>query len=240
MRVSSTGIRVEAGATKRHGSRGEQRLQGRSRWPDRWDRREERNGQGDAVHGMRQEWGVELMSVVQGWDVGLSRWGRGSVLGLAFCAVATLAGCGPAAREVAINGPRSLKVGDAEITVEIAATPAKRRDGYMFREEISEKEGMLFIFPQPTLQQFWMKNCLVPIDIAYIDDGFVITDLHTMQPPAPGQTTGFRHYRSSVPVRYVLEVQGGFFGRHGIEVGQKLDLTPALQHIRVLPRVPGR
>jgi len=131
-----------------------------------------------------------------------------------------------------INGDRPFRVGDTEITLSIAATPERRRRGYMYRERIEETEGLLFIFPKPEMQRFWMKNCLVPIDIAYIDNHHRVSDIHTMTPSGSDRGVG-PLWTSSVPVQYALEVKDGFFERHGIRVGDTIDLTKALRHIRV-------
>jgi len=84
-----------------------------------------------------------------------------------------------------------------------------------------DDEGMLFVFPAASVQGFWMKNCKISLDIAYIDDAGVITDILKMDAPTPGQVL-FPRYKSSQPVRYVLETNVGWFARNGIEVGDRV------------------
>lgn len=104
----------------------------------------------------------------------------------------------------------------------IAADNASRQRGLMYRSSLPDDEGMLFIFPQASSQGFWMKNCLMDMDIAYIDDAGKIVDIITMKAPKPGDVL-FPRYRSSQPVRYALETNPGWFAKRGIEVGEMVQ-----------------
>ena len=104
------------------------------------------------------------------------------------------------------------------LVAEIADTPQTREKGYMFRKNIPDGTGMLFIFENDRVLNFWMKNTPTPLSIAYIDYKGVIKDIFDMKPfdlkdiTAPGY------------VRYALEVPQGWFERAGIKVGDKLNL----------------
>ena len=116
-----------------------------------------------------------------------------------------------------------VKLGGQEVRVELAADNASRQLGLMYRDELRENHGMLFIFPQPQPQSFYMKNCRMDIDIAYIDDDGVIVETHEMKHYAPGYGGPYEYYRCRTPVRYALEVAGGWLAAHGVKVGDKVE-----------------
>jgi hypothetical protein len=117
------------------------------------------------------------------------------------------------------NGLRKLTIDTIDIWVEIADTDEKRRKGLMWRDELPEDQGMLFVFPNPELQSFWMRNTYIPLDIAYIDENWIITDIHQMTP-----LNDSIQYESSRPVPYALEMNQGWFASHSITVGNKVSL----------------
>jgi uncharacterized membrane protein (UPF0127 family) len=116
---------------------------------------------------------------------------------------------------------KKIQVDTAFIMVELADDEQKRQMGLMFRDSLEANSGMLFIFPEPKKQSFWMKNCRFPIDIAYIDASRRITDIVSMQPPESPfiPDDSLPTYPSSVPVPYALEVPKGWFEARGIRVG---------------------
>ncbi len=137
-------------------------------------------------------------------------------------------------KEVAPPGSREpghyrLEVGKQTLFVEIADTPSARNRGLMGRSEIPDDYGMLFVFAQPGYQRFWMKNCLVPIDIAFIDEDFKVTDIHTMR-VEPAGTRHWPPYRSTERVLYALEARAGWFEEHKIEVGETIELSEVLKN----------
>jgi uncharacterized protein len=110
----------------------------------------------------------------------------------------------------------------AVLTVELATTPAQQERGLMFRMELPDSQGMLFVFPRDSSGAFWMKNTYIPLDIAWIDaSGIVLGVSHGV----PLDLTGLP---PPSPYRYVLEVAGGWFERHGMSAGAMLDLPPDL------------
>ena len=90
----------------------------------------------------------------------------------------------------------------------------------MFRKEMPQQEGMLFVFEEPSLQCFWMKNTLLPLTAAFVADDGSIVNLADMKP----QTTN--SHCSTKPVRYVLEMNQGWFAKKGIKAGGRLGGVP--------------
>lgn len=113
-----------------------------------------------------------------------------------------------------------LSAGMHLIDAQVAATPEQRQIGLMFRKEMPQQEGMIFVFEQATQQCFWMKNTLLPLTAAFVADDGTIVNLADMKP----QTTDA--HCSAKPVRYVLEMNRGWFAKRGIKAGSKLSGPP--------------
>lgn len=103
-----------------------------------------------------------------------------------------------------------------KLHVEIADTPSKREKGLMHRKHIGKNEGMLFKFPQKERLSFWMKNTLVPLDVAFIDDNGRIVQIESMKPMS------LSPHSSSFPCRYALETNSGWFKSNGVKEGSVL------------------
>ena len=117
--------------------------------------------------------------------------------------------------------PRTkLSAGFHQIEVQVASTPSQQATGLMFRAEMPQHEGMLFIFPEPKQQCFWMKNTLIPLTAAFVADDGTVVNLEDMQP----QTT--QSHCSAKPVRFVLEVNQGWFMKKGLKAGMRLVGPP--------------
>ncbi len=103
------------------------------------------------------------------------------------------------------------------VTVELARTPEEQARGLMYRRELAEEAGMLFIFPTAERRAFWMRNTLIPLDMIFIDEGGRVVGIvedatpQTLTPRDPGE-----------PARYVLEVKGGWARRHGVAKGARV------------------
>ncbi len=110
------------------------------------------------------------------------------------------------------------------VQVEVADTPETRRRGLMFRTHLPENHGMLFLFEAPQRLAFWMKNTQIPLSIAFISARWRIVDIQDMDPPAPGGQIPV--YVSRAEAQYALEVNQGFFARHGITVGAVVIARP--------------
>lgn len=135
-----------------------------------------------------------------------------------------LAGCGDSPPAAPANWaptaaqPRlptiKLYAGAAEITAEIAASPREIATGMMFRTNVLENEGMLFVFARPHRAAFWMKNCPVPLSGAYIDPDGIILEIHAMEPRNTNMIVA-----ASDNVMFVLETKRGWFDRHNVRAG---------------------
>lgn len=122
-----------------------------------------------------------------------------------------------------------LQLGDKTLTVEVAATPASRSQGLMFRQSLPDDHGMLFIWPREQRIAMWMKNTPIPLSVAFIDREFRILNIADMEPFST------RAHASSAPALFALEVQRGWFARNGIAAG---DTLPDLDRLwRAFPAV---
>lgn len=107
-----------------------------------------------------------------------------------------------------------LFVGTNEITAEIARTPRQIETGMMWRTELGEMEGMLFVFPRPEQRSFWMKNCPLPMTCAYIAPDGKILETRDM---IPHETRGI--FSKTASVQFVLEMNRDWFKDHGVAPG---------------------
>jgi uncharacterized membrane protein (UPF0127 family) len=107
-----------------------------------------------------------------------------------------------------------LWLGAEEMVAELALTGEQQQTGMMFRTNLAENSGMLFVFPVPHRASFWMKNCPLPLSAAYIDPEGVILEIHDLQPHNTNSVVA-----SSERVQFVLETSQGWFGRHHVTTG---------------------
>ena len=151
---------------------------------------------------------------------------------LAIGAILGFAGCenhqgAPPLATVSNNAPafavtraqpklRTMKLwlGPHEIEAELALTAPEVITGMMFRKDISEKEGMLFVFRDEDKRSFWMKNVPIPLTCAYIDGEGTIVEIHGMKPLDESPILS-----KSDKIQYVLEMKHGWFERNKIGVG---------------------
>lgn len=134
---------------------------------------------------------------------------------IAVLAAALLTGC-PASDEpsVTLKGQR--------FTVEIADDDQERARGLMFRRDLPSDHGMLFVFPEAAWQSFWMRNCLIPLDILYFDADARFVSGHFNAPPCNADQCP--SYPSEGPAKYVLELNGGVGRELGLVAGDRLTL----------------
>jgi uncharacterized membrane protein (UPF0127 family) len=118
----------------------------------------------------------------------------------------------------------------AEFALEIAASDAERARGYMFREHVGPREGMLFLFPGPGTHSIWMKNCKVSLDLIWLDADFSVVHIVHERPPCPaeGDCPAVAPMRLS---RYVLEIAGGIAAEQHLNLGDRLVILsePAIR-----------
>ncbi|HET7867017.1 MAG TPA: DUF192 domain-containing protein [Burkholderiaceae bacterium] len=128
------------------------------------------------------------------------------------------------AQEPQMNLPTvRLGAGIHNIQAQLAQTPEQRATGLMFRSTMGTNEGMLFAFEAPAMQCFWMKNTLLPLSAAFIADNGTVVNIEDMKP----QTLD--SHCSKQPVRFVLEMNQGWFAKRGIKPGAKLSGPPFSQ-----------
>lgn len=118
----------------------------------------------------------------------------------------------------------SLRIGAAELRVEVASTPTTRACGLSQRDRLDPERGMLFVFSEAAPRTFWMKDTRIALSIAFLDDEKRVLNVLAM---APLQTE--QRYPSAGDAAYALEVNQGWFEAHGIAEGGLAEFT--------LPRV---
>jgi uncharacterized membrane protein (UPF0127 family) len=104
-----------------------------------------------------------------------------------------------------------LWIGAEEMVAEMAITPLQERTGMMFRTNMAENEGMIFVLNGPQRASFWMKNTILPLSAAYIDTEGKILEIHDFKPHDTNSVVA-----SSDQVQFVLETRQGWFKRHNI------------------------
>jgi uncharacterized membrane protein (UPF0127 family) len=109
-----------------------------------------------------------------------------------------------------------LQAGIHLIRAEVAADFASRARGLMFRDSLGPNQGMLFVFEARSKQCFWMRNTRIPLSIAFLEDNGKIVNIADMQPHSDDS------HCSARPVRYVLEMEQGWFARKGLKEGSPL------------------
>lgn len=114
----------------------------------------------------------------------------------------------------------TLSAGIHQIDTQLAVTPEQQEIGLMFRRDMPQHEGMLFVFENPSRLCFWMKNTLLPLTAAFIADDGTIVNLEDMKP----QTTD--SHCATKPVRFVLEMNQGWFAKKGLKPGAKISGRP--------------
>jgi uncharacterized membrane protein (UPF0127 family) len=108
--------------------------------------------------------------------------------------------------------------GPVAVEVEVADTAAARARGLMYRRDLAAAAGMLFIFPEESQQQFWMKNTPLSLDMVFIDANRRIVGIVENAKPFTTTSRGV-----DAPSKYVLEVHAGFCARHGIATGDRVE-----------------
>jgi uncharacterized membrane protein (UPF0127 family) len=111
----------------------------------------------------------------------------------------------------------TLKVGMHGIRAQLALTPQQRQIGLMFRKEMPNHEGMLFVFDAPSQQCFWMRNTLIPLSIAFLADDGTVVNLADMKPQSD------ESHCSARPVRFALEMNQGWFAKRGVKPGTRIS-----------------
>lgn len=120
-----------------------------------------------------------------------------------------------------MNLPRiEMSAGLHRIQAQVAQSPVERQIGLMHRTDMPEQEGMLFVFEEAGVQCFWMKNTRLPLTAAFVDDDGTIVNMADMMPMTENA------HCSNKPVRFVLEMNQGWFSKRRISPGMKLIGAP--------------
>lgn len=110
----------------------------------------------------------------------------------------------------------TLQAGIHLVKAEVADDERKRAIGLMFRESLAPNHGMLFVFREKAGHCFWMRNTLIPLSIAFLDDDGTIVNIEDMAPRSEDSHCPKR------PVRFALEMELGWFAKRGLAAGAKL------------------
>jgi len=134
--------------------------------------------------------------------------------GFSGAALAGLMIClGPALAQQLSLPATTLNAGIHVIQAEVAGTAATRSQGLMRRKSMAQGAGMLFLFDEPAAHCMWMKNTLIPLSVAFIDQRGQIVNIADMQPLDETSHCATR------PARYALEMNQGWFKKRGIVAG---------------------
>lgn len=126
----------------------------------------------------------------------------------------------------------TVKLAGEPFELELKLDDESRRTGMMHREHLAEDAGMLFAFTSMQRQHFWMKNCLVDLDVIFIDAGGAIVALGTMLAPPPGTTeqqltapnSPYSFGTGGNRAQFVIELNAGVADKLGLAVGDRVDL----------------
>lgn len=138
----------------------------------------------------------------------ISRWLSTLAVVTTLTTPAGAAQCPPADATIRLN------VTGQALTAAVAATPATRQCGLAHRAELRPNHGMLFVFPRSQPLTFWMKDTRLSLSIAFLDGSGEILAIERMDPNHP-----LRRHHSPGPARYALEMERGWFERHGVTAG---------------------
>ena len=144
-----------------------------------------------------------------------------------------LGGCGDTAP--ASDGDiERVTIGDRSFNLELAMARESRRRGLGGRESLPDDGGMFFVFPDAQLRRFWMFDCVISIDIAFIDPIGYVTAVHTMPPEelrAENESlleyeARLPGYSSAYPAQFAIELPPGSFESLGIKAGDRIPIPP--------------
>ncbi len=113
-----------------------------------------------------------------------------------------------------------LAAGMYRIQAEVVAEPGSRALGLMHRKTLAQNAGMLFIFDDHAIHCMWMRNTLIPLSVAFLDDRGTIVNIADMEPHSEAS------HCATQPVKYALEMNRGWFAARGIKPGARLGGVP--------------
>lgn len=123
-----------------------------------------------------------------------------------------------AAGAAGAQAPRAnLEAGRHRIEVEVAADEQTRQLGLMYRSHLPAGQGMLFVYPSSLRICMWMRNTLIPLSVAFLDEEGRILNIEHMTP------LNEESHCSVKPARYALEMNQGWFAGHGVKAGDRIE-----------------
>ncbi len=159
------------------------------------------------------------------WTEPIRRAGLGLAASLVWLALASVACNGAKDEPPAAPAPREGEVTlrGKTWTVELAVTEQQRRQGLAGRDHLPADRGMLFVFENSAVRDFWMQDCLIPLDIAFLDRDGTVVKTYTMavEPDGIGRT----RYSSVIPTKYALEVVAGQLAKAGVREGDTARIS---------------
>ncbi len=125
-----------------------------------------------------------------------------------------------------------VTIKETEFKLQISADPVTRANGLMGREELNDDEGMIFVYPRPGIRNYWMKNCVIDIDIIYVNPRGRITAMHEMKIPPPRKAgesnwdyeARLPRYSSKRMAQYAIELKAGTLKKLKLKVGDIIEL----------------
>ncbi|MCP5419266.1 MAG: DUF192 domain-containing protein [Gammaproteobacteria bacterium] len=138
----------------------------------------------------------------------------GLLIGLCLVAIAPPDACA--------EPPTDIAVGNVRFHAEIAQSLDERQRGLMFRTDLADQAGMLFIQPIPGPATFWMKNTYIPLDLLYFDNERRLLEIHAQAPPCSADPCPV-YASQTANIKYILEINAGTAERLGIQPGDRLS-----------------
>lgn len=129
----------------------------------------------------------------------------------------------PACKEPIAKTYPTVTINGRSWTVELATTSQQRYQGLSGRTSLSDRAGMLFVYPRAEVLDFCMRGCPNPIDIAFLDADRKVIRIYTMQPEA--DMSGSTCYSSDAPAQFAFETAGGALGAAGVKVGDQANFS---------------
>lgn len=120
-----------------------------------------------------------------------------------------------------------FKIGKAKFIAYIADTDQKRAEGLMFVEKLGDNSGMLFVFEDSEIRHFWMKNTLLPLSIGFFDKKGALVDVQEMSVSNSLMSNEVPSYQSKAPAVFALEMNSGWFTKHKIKAGARIEIAGA-------------
>jgi uncharacterized membrane protein (UPF0127 family) len=121
------------------------------------------------------------------------------------------------------GGGGTVALKQSSFMAEAAFTPQETAKGLMYRQSLAKDRCMIFLFSEDGFHPIWMKNCLIALDVLWMDaEGRVVEFLERVPPCSPMRGEDCPTYGGTVPARYFVEFPAGTFKRLGLRKGDRL------------------